>query len=81
MNATPESHYIELLHEVAAGRLNRFQIVQHAVRMGVSIPDLLGLLATRHSESEGPNRAVVCCDANCESLCYRLIDIKTERMN
>ena len=81
MNTTPDERYIELLREASEGRVGRLHLIQHAARLGVSIPALLELLATRNAERDGPNRAVVCCDPNCETLCYRLIDIKSGRMN
>jgi hypothetical protein len=81
MNTTSDTQYVEFLREASAGRVGRRHLVQHAARLGVSIPGLLELLAIRNSEASGPNRALVCCDPGCETLCYRLVDIKTDRMN
>jgi hypothetical protein len=81
MKTATDARYMELLREASEGRVGWLHPIQYAAGLGVSIPALLELLATRNAERDGPNRAVVCCDPNCETLCYRLIDIKSGRMN
>ena len=81
MNTSTESAYSELLQEIGQGKLSHAKVVLHAVRMGVSVSGLMDLLAIRHADSHGASRAVICCDDDCTTLCYRYVDIVNPRMN